>query len=165
MDGGAARHDGGEETFNRGDASDCSFRDVDVDGLLINGASVVMVRGAMSVMAPAWRAVRIATVVVVVDALPVVVVTAGLVTGGRRVIILLFQDTGKRVLVEVVVETGADGRGVVTVFGKLLSNVGGVKPGLVVFGIGGVVAFGVVTDGREGFVFVVSSRGRGRRVL
>lgn len=128
---GAARHDGGEDAFNRGDASNCSIRDA--DGLLINGASVVvMARGTVGVAR-----------VVVVDALFGRVVAAGLVTNGRGMLVL-FEDARKCVLVEVVVQAGADGRGVVTVFGKLLGNVGGVQPGLVVFAVGGVVVVGVV---------------------
>jgi hypothetical protein len=157
--GGAARHDGSEDAFNRGDAPDCSIGDV--DGLLINGASVVEAM-AVGVVTRARRTVRVARVVVV-DALLGRVVAEGLVTGDRGMLVL-FQDTSKRVLVKVVVQAGTDGRSVVSVFGKLLGNVGSVEPGLVVFRVGGVVVVRVVASRRDRFVFAVASsrRGRGR---
>lgn len=134
VDGGTARHDGGDKALSGCDVPGSGIGDL--YSFFINGASVVAV-------AVALRAVKMAVLVRLVFARCVVAVVVDVVVVvhvllvfalGRRV---PFEDASQGVLVNVIVQAGADSGMVVAVVGQLLGEVAGVEPGVVVARRGG----------------------------
>lgn len=120
MDRGTARHDGGDEAFGSSDVPRSSIGNLNsffINVYSVFEATVMVSRAAMvTVLVVFVVAARFAVVVVV----HVLIVLA---FSRRR---MSFEDASKSVVVEVLVQTGANSRVVITVGGQLLGEVAGV---------------------------------------